>query len=180
MTFKGEVILPKEFRLPAVRQEMGRELLKIAEDMRKDFEKTTSTWRHRPAMVIQRGNWLGLELPSHFNVHVGPDPADENSRIYQFVDLGTRPHTIRPKRARALAFIWGGPGSYQPKTRPLFLTSTSGGPTGGLVFARQVHHPGTQPRRFSQLLAWKWQANTNVRMIAATQRGVAASGHKYP
>jgi hypothetical protein len=42
------------------------------------------------------------------------------------IDLGAKPHVIRPRRARALRFI----------TR------------GKLVFARKVNHPGNKPYRF--------------------------------
>lgn len=44
----------------------------------------------------------------------------------QMVHDGTRPHTIRPKRAQALRFRIG----------------------GRVVFAKVVHHPGTRPRPF--------------------------------
>lgn len=40
---------------------------------------------------------------------------------------GTRPHIIRPVRAKALVFAGSG---------------------GGLVYSKLVHHPGTKPNRF--------------------------------
>jgi HK97 gp10 family phage protein len=43
-----------------------------------------------------------------------------------YVERGTRPHIIRPKRARALRFVVG----------------------GETVFARLVRHPGTKPHPF--------------------------------
>jgi len=42
------------------------------------------------------------------------------------VEYGTQPHIIRPRDARVLAF----PGA------------------GGMVFAREVHHPGTRPQPY--------------------------------
>lgn len=52
-----------------------------------------------------------------------------------FVIDGTRPHVIRPVRAKALRFSIG----------------------GREVFATIVHHPGTKPRDFlgQALLAWR-------------------------
>ena len=50
-----------------------------------------------------------------------------------FVSLGTRPHEIRPRNAKALAF--------------------PGGQLGGVVFAAVVHHPGTQPNPYLHLAA---------------------------
>lgn len=50
------------------------------------------------------------------------------------VELGSRPHIIRPRKAKVLA--WGG-------TRRLSGTLARGSkPTH---FAREVHHPGTRP-----------------------------------
>ena len=43
-----------------------------------------------------------------------------------FVNDGTRPHIIRPRRAQVLRFTVG----------------------GRTVFAKVVHHPGTRPRPF--------------------------------
>lgn len=42
-----------------------------------------------------------------------------------YLDEGVRPHTIRPRRAKALRFVVG----------------------GRVVFARVVHHPGTNKHR---------------------------------
>lgn len=54
-----------------------------------------------------------------------------------FVELGTRPHTIRPVNARVLA--WGG-------ARRLSGSLRSGSkPTN---FAMVVHHPGTRPQPY--------------------------------
>lgn len=51
-----------------------------------------------------------------------------------FVSLGTRPHEIRPRGAKALAFV-------------------PGGGLGGIVFARRVQHPGTKPNPYMHLAA---------------------------
>jgi hypothetical protein len=54
-----------------------------------------------------------------------------------FVHEGTKPHIIRPRRAKVLA--WGGP-----------RTLAGGLRKGGRAthFAREVKHPGTKPNRF--------------------------------
>lgn len=43
-----------------------------------------------------------------------------------YVEYGTRPHVIKPRRASALRFVAG----------------------GRTVFAKKVNHPGTKPRKF--------------------------------
>jgi len=53
-----------------------------------------------------------------------------------YVERGTRPHIIRPKRARALRFVVG----------------------GETVFARLVRHPGTKPHPFFAHALQKYRA----------------------
>jgi hypothetical protein len=50
------------------------------------------------------------------------------------LELGAKPHVIRPKRAKVLA--WGGPRRLTGRLR------SGGKPTN---FARLVHHPGNKP-----------------------------------
>ncbi len=104
-----------------------------------DFEVTAQTWNHRPGFSID--SKPGERI-------VGTDDT-----IYGYVNDGTRPHMIYPRRARRLAFASG----YRAKTRPGSISSSSGGSSGGTVFARAVHHPGTKARSFTKAIAKKWQ-----------------------
>jgi hypothetical protein len=66
-----------------------------------------------------------------------------------FVEMGTRPHVITPRRARVLAWKTGSAGGY--------VTSASGrryykAGTVGMRFARKVNHPGTRPQPFMQAI----------------------------
>lgn len=63
---------------------------------------------------------------------------------------GTKPHDITPKNPQGrLRFLWGGPGSYQAKTRPVARFGGSGEVSGGVVMVRKsVKHPGFPPRKF--------------------------------
>ena len=74
---------------------------------------------------------------------------------------GTRPHIIRPKRAKALRFQKG---RYMPKTNPGGKFRGPGKVIGGkTVFAKQVHHPGTKPRHFTRRI------NKDLRKLFLTQ-----------
>lgn len=55
-----------------------------------------------------------------------------------YVEFGTRPHVIRPKRAKALRFA------------PKGQTRLSGAPKAGaqVIFAKKVDHPGTKAQPF--------------------------------
>lgn len=79
-------------------------------------------------------------------------PTGDGADIYKFVDQGTRPHTITPKSAPRLAFQAG---TYIPKTKPIGQIVSGGGQVQGgeLVFAKQVNHPGTKARQFSETIA---------------------------
>lgn len=64
---------------------------------------------------------------------------------------GTKPHDIKPTNPQGiLRFQWGGPGSYEPHTRPIARFGGPGAVTNGeTVFRKRVRHPGFQPRKFS-------------------------------
>jgi len=78
-------------------------------------------------------------------------PAGDNAGIYEIVDQGSPPHIIKPVKAEFLVFRTG----YQPKTlaRPARTVSGGGKTTGPLVFAKLVHHPGSEGRFFSKQIA---------------------------
>jgi len=73
-------------------------------------------------------------------------------QIWDWLNEGTSPHKIRAKNAPTLAFTWGGPGSYRPKTKPGGATLQFGGPgtvSGGTMhFPKEVNHPGFEGRDF--------------------------------
>lgn len=64
---------------------------------------------------------------------------------------GVAPHDIKPTNPQGvLRFQWGGPGSYEPHTRPVARSGGPGAVTNGeTVFRKRVRHPGFQPRKFS-------------------------------
>lgn len=85
---------------------------------------------------------------SHLGRSISPGSYGNDFAIVQatagyaaYVELGTRPHVIRPKRKKALAWSAGG-------------TRLSGRPTraarrgGAMAFARKVNHPGTKPQPY--------------------------------
>lgn len=58
-------------------------------------------------------------------------------------------YEIAPKNADQLSFVWGGPGSYQPKTYPIGNYSGPGTVRDGkLRHFMRVMHPGVEPRLF--------------------------------
>lgn len=128
--------IPKElFHVKAGIAAKERALDVLEKKATKMFEDTFSTWSNKPAITVQ-------STPSSRQIRV-------IGKIYGYVDKGTRPHIITPKRSRYLSFR----GGYKAKTSPGVLSSGSGGASGKRVFAKLVHHPGTRPRNFSVVIA---------------------------
>lgn len=63
-----------------------------------------------------------------------------------YVEKGTRPHVIRPKRARSLRFPASGVATTLGGRVTTGASRSLG--RGAYVFAREVHHPGTKPKPF--------------------------------
>lgn len=135
-------------------------------DLIVDFKKTTSTWSHKPDFrILESSGRIGGRFTS---IEVGTDDP-----IFIYVDLGTKPHVIRAKQGRVLAFKTG----FIAKTRPNRLLAQSGragaGPT---VYARQVKHPGNKARNFSKMIQTKHQKrNTLAKYLQAEFDKLAAS-----
>ncbi len=64
--------------------------------------------------------------------------VEAHANYAAYVELGTRPHVIRPKNKKVLA--WPAAGSAR------LSGSTKRG--GSSIFAREVHHPGTKPQPY--------------------------------
>lgn len=78
-------------------------------------------------------------------------PTGPHAGIYEIVDQGSPPHIIRPVKAKMLVFRTG----YKSKTlaKPARTVSGGGKATGDVVFAKLVHHPGSEAREFSKVIA---------------------------
>jgi asparagine N-glycosylation enzyme membrane subunit Stt3 len=114
------------------------------EAARVDFVATTNTWNHKPKFVAS--------IVDPETVAVGTDDA-----VWGMLDVGTKPHIIRVKRAKALRFAWNGFGSYGAKTRPGFLGSKNAKYPTTINYRKQVKHPGTKARIWTGTAIIKYQ-----------------------
>lgn len=107
--------------------------------VKRDFESTTATWREPVKFTVIRKSKGVTEVVT-------------DNPIYGYVDKGTRPHIIRPKQAGyPLRFKTAG---FRPKTAPRRLGSSAGSPAQAPeAYAMEVHHPGTDARDFSDIIA---------------------------
>ena len=108
-------------------------------DLIQAHEEVVEDWDHQPKFEAKVRRFT-ISIKAR-----GP-----NAKIWDYVNWGTRPHKIRAKNAKALSFVWGGPGSYQPRTKPIGKFGGPGTVSGGerVAFA-EVDHPGNKPRLFT-------------------------------
>ena len=162
-TLHFKQIKPKRFKGSAAINVLTGAARKAGNEIKKDFEKTTATWSTKVQFnVVYRVKGGGPE------VFVFTD-----SEIYGYVNDGTRPHLIFPVRAKALAFASG----YTAKTSPGVIGSGAGGPSGSTVVRPYVEHPGTEARKFDQVIGEQWESKFKRRMEDAMRRAARATGH---
>lgn len=117
----------------------GKGLDKTASDARQKLDAVVATWANQPGFEItarDTAQVLKREVSIYGNLKA--------VRVFGYVDRGTKPHVIRPKKARFLRFQ----GGYNPKTR---FRAKFGGPgksNGKFFFRGIVHHPGNKGREF--------------------------------
>lgn len=154
MTFKITVkpIIPRDLGLDekSINKAVENALTQSALAIKADFGVTTQTWKNKPVFTIEKGAYSRI--------------VSTDNMIFLFVDAGTKPHIIRPKKAKALAFQ-GGP--YTPKTRVNQIASYNGGPSGDVVKRKEVKHPGTEAREFAKAIGKKWEAEWPKQMDRA-------------
>jgi len=112
------------------------------------FKEVVADWDHKPEFKSRK-----FIKPDSISVNVFP--AGPNKKYWIWVSGGTRPHIIEAKNSPTLAFMWGGPGSYQAKTKPGKPRYKGPGTVlgGKMVFPRRVKHPGSKAREFEGVIA---------------------------
>ena len=143
--------------------ECNKLLVKAAKSMNGDFRAATHTWKHKPLFwhwgPFRRGNLL--------YIFAGPTTYEGRDELFEWVDEGTKPHTIRPKVAgRMLRFQ----SKYRAKTTPYSLYSRPGGKSGRYTYRRMVHHPGIKGRQFIELSAANHQPWWNTKVAELMDR----------
>lgn len=151
----ASIIKPKSsvFKPGQTARVVQNTLTALAKDIKVDFDVTTQTWHNRPKTEIKS--------PSPYERTVSVD-----SDIYAMLDVGTKPHMIRPRRARILRFQT----PFRAKTVPNQIASRGGSIGANTVFSRGVRHPGTKPRNWAKVIAAKWRKQAPIVM----QRAIAA------
>lgn len=137
---------------------------KSAKEITADFEKTTQTWDHKPKFE----SVISLTGPGP-TVMVGTDDL-----VYKFVDEGTKAHEIVPKRPGGVLVF---PGTFSAKTIPGVIGSRAGYKGGEIIKRPRVHHPGTEARRFTEVIKGKWEKRFKSDMEDVMREAARDSGH---
>jgi len=143
----GKGVKPFAARFEKVLQE---ELATEQKAILRELRLGVSTWKRQPAFEVKtqgESTTIGTDNP-----------------IYGYVNDGTKPHVIRPKKAKRLAFYAGG---FVSKTVPNRLQARTGRVANtNPVFAQGVQHPGTQARDFTGQV----QSRSEARLLRNLQR----------
>lgn len=103
-----------------------------------DLQATVATWKHKPEFKIE--------------AKLGRRDVYTEDEIYGYVNDGTKPHQILPKNGSVLRIGVGG----RPKTVVGALRSNKGAAPKSFAYAKGVHHPGSEARKFDEAVQKKW------------------------
>lgn len=160
---KYKAISPIKLNEGRMRLELLNGLRKTGTRIKEQYDKTTRTWKNRPTFSTQIT--LSGSKPSVL--------VSTQSDIYGYVDYGTRPHIIRPRRAKKLRFRAGS----TPKTTPNVIGSSGGSAGGAPVYANFVRHPGNAPRNFTKTIKRDVRPVFKQYMVEAVGKAARVSGH---
>lgn len=138
---------------------------------KKDYERTVQPWQGaKPSFTpVLRSK------PGEIAIQIRIGGSKEAKNKWLYLDKGTRPHKIRVRRARFLAFASG---KYRAGSSPnSTFTSRSTKASGPTVYKKEVHHPGFPARNFTQIIVNNHQRPFAQWMEAAMRKAAAASGH---
>ena len=160
--FSVKAIKPKKLKVKEYRLEILNALRKEGTAIKKEYKKTTKTWRRQPEFEVL----IGL-TGKDASVLVG-----KSSRIYGYVDKGTRDHYVPRSGVATMAFRPG----YRAKTTPGKIGSGSGGASGTRIVRRgRWMVRGIKARGFSPAIQKRRRKPFTRGMIRAMQRAAEKS-----
>lgn len=140
---------------------LARGLRAVVEEVKGDVQRRTpvKTGRLRSSVTAHVSGLRGT--------------IGSNVNYARFVEDDTKPHTIRPRRAKVLAWPRAGARTSSGLGRGPRGTRSGTG-RSGFVYARVVHHPGTQGRHMFRNALTENQGRLNHIFRAEIQRWIAS------
>lgn len=135
---KGHVFTAKQLQ-----KAIDRSLNNAALGAQADYDTTVMTWssEHQPE--------FGISAPTKQSRVIGT-----SDKPFIFIDQGTKVRYVTMTRG------------FKAKTRPGFVGSGAGA-GGVLFFSKKKPRPGIVPRRFSEIIAAKWQRQFPILLESA-------------
>lgn len=143
-----------------------------------DFQKIAKTELRREVVAVKRELALPTKRFKHtveFYETQAPGAASSGievatkDKVYNILDGGAKPHIIKPKKAKMLAFN----SVFKAKTKPESLNSGAGRNSPPVAFARVVHHPGIKPRNWKKIVLKRSRKRFPANVDKAVRRAVA-------
>ena len=150
IVIETKAIKPKKMRIDAIRIELEKAVTWEGDAIRKGYEKTTRTWRHKPTFEV-----IPEVTNDRVEVLVGTD-----DKIYKFIDEGTK------VRYATMSPDW------ISKTTPRVIGSGAG--RGRVLFVRKDRpRPGIEAREFSKIIEKQRKKPFQRAMQEAMKKGAA-------
>jgi hypothetical protein len=142
--------------------EVNQELRDTGLELRTDHEKVVRDWRHKPTFRAELNTSAAIKT-------VKIVPKGVNKAIWYWVDRGTKAHLIKAKNKPFLAFQTG----YSARTAPVAkFNQGTGQKFGAWRKKKEVHHPGTKARKFTETFLKELSPAFPDRIQAAVKRGL--------
>lgn len=166
------VIIPDDFRVDAVYKVLKTELKKFGDlYLKPRGEMTTRFWKESPKWVVET-----KVTSSDWKLILKIKGSTLLVKRWTYLDEGTRPHRIYPRRAKALRFTSG---KYQAGSSPNQLFTSQPSIRGFTVYRKYVNHPGFAARNWSKLIKRETVKPLTSWMEAAMKKAARESGHAY-
>ena len=165
-----KAIKAKDVKWGAVAREINKGVEQSGEILLKAHEDVTKTWDTAVSFKLKTTKVRGWPFrPREIVISV-----TTGDKRWLWTDKGTKAHIIRPKkRGGVLAF----PSSFSPKSKPGSLRARKGSSGGPTVFSREVRHPGTKPRKFTEQIEKKYGPKVRQAINLGFERAAQVSGH---
>jgi hypothetical protein len=133
-----------------VQDEVRVGLRRVGDRTEKAYQRVVQNWQSKPGFKAEIG--LGTK-----QLYVRVKVTGTRRVIDNWIRIdkkGMKPRLITPKRSKFLRFVWGGPGSYDAKTKanPARFGGSGRVANGKVVYFKFVNHPGFKPRKFSEAI----------------------------
>ena len=129
------------FKIKGFKTKLRKTLREEGKIDKKMLQKTTATWKgSKPRFKV-----VEKVTPQEMSVEVVP--SGKGAEKWNWLEEGTEPHIIKPKKAGGRLYFRTG---FKPKTKIGKLKSGKGKRGKKLAVAKWVMHPGTKPRLWRQ------------------------------